>query len=141
MSATSGSRSGACPTITNWCSSPGSQPWPIRHRMIEALLGALQRGYTEAIADPDGALDLLIAASPDLVRDVEREGLDLLMPLWTENGTIPFGLQTADRWNAFGEWLKEHGLLGEDVDIDAAWRGDLLPTTDMSTPVVATPKS
>ena len=109
--------------------------------MVEALLGALQLGYTEAIADPDAALDLLIAASPDLVRDVEREGLDLLMPLWTENGTIPFGLQTEDRWNAFGEWLKEHQLLGEDVDIDAAWRGDLLPTTDMSTPAVATPES
>jgi len=101
---------------------------------VSALLGALQRGYADAIADPDAALDLLIAASPDLVREVEREGLDLLMPLWTENGAVPFGSQTAERWNAFGTWLTEQGLLDEGVDVGAAWRGDLLPATTPATP-------
>jgi len=58
----------------------------------------------------------------------------LLMPLWTENGTIPFGQQTAERWDAFGAWLKAEGLLGEDVDVAAAWRGNLLPGTGAATP-------
>jgi len=101
---------------------------------VRTMLGALQRGYDGAIADPEAALDGLIAESPDLVRDVELEGLDLLMPLWTENGTIPFGQQTAERWDAFGAWLKAEGLLGEDVDVAAAWRGDLLPGTGAATP-------
>ena len=101
---------------------------------VRALLGALQQGYEGAIADPEGALEGLIAESPDLVRDVELEGLDLLMPLWTENGTIPFGQQTAERWDAFGAWLKGEGLLAEDVDVDAAWRGDLLPGAGAATP-------
>ncbi|MDQ3654655.1 MAG: ABC transporter substrate-binding protein [Chloroflexota bacterium] len=101
---------------------------------VRALLGALQQGYEGAIADPGAALDGLIAESPDLVRDVELEGLDLLMPLWTENGTIPFGQQTAARWDAFGDWLKGEGLLGEDVDVAAAWRGDLLPSRGSATP-------
>jgi putative hydroxymethylpyrimidine transport system substrate-binding protein len=108
--------------------------------MVRALLGALQQGYEGAIADPEGALDLLIAESPDLVSEVELEGLDLLMPLWTENGTIPFGLQTAERWDAFGTWLKEQGLLAEEVDVAAAWRGDLLPNSVPATPSAATPK-
>jgi len=107
---------------------------------VRALLGALQQGYEGAIADPAAALDLLIAASPDLVRDVELEGLDLLMPLWTENGTIPFGEQTTERWDAFGAWLKEEGLLADDVDVAAAWRGDLLPMTSPATPDTATPE-
>jgi len=101
---------------------------------VRALLGALQQGYEGAIADPEGALEGLIAESPDLVRDVELEGLDLLIPLWTENGTIPFGQQTAERWDAFGAWLKGEGLLAEDVDVDAAWRGDLLPGAGAATP-------
>ena len=107
---------------------------------VRGLLGALQRGYAGAIADPEAALDLLIAESPDLVRDVELEGLELLMPLWTESGTIPFGLQTEERWNAFGEWLKAEGLLGAEVEIGDAWRGDLLPETTIATPE-ATPQS
>lgn len=110
--------------------------------MVRALLGALQAGYEGALADPGAALDLLIAESPDLVREVELEGLDLLMPLWTENGMIPFGQQTAARWDAFGAWLKDQGLLGESVDVAAAWRGDLLPMTELgpATPGAATPE-
>ena len=94
---------------------------------ITAFLGALQQGYADAAADPDAALDVLLAASPDLEPDVERKGLDLLIPLWTDNGKVSFGTQTAERWDAFGGWMKEQGLLGEDVDIAAAWNGDLLP--------------
>lgn len=101
---------------------------------VTAMLGALQRGYEDAIADPQAAIDGLVAESPDLVPDVELEGLDLLIPLWTDNGTIPFGLQTEERWTSYGEWLKAEGLLAEDVDIAGAWTADLLPVTAMATP-------
>lgn len=93
---------------------------------ISAFLGAMQRGYTDAADDPDAALESLLAASPDLDEEVEREGLNLLIPVWTSNGEVAFGTQTAERWNAFGNWMKEQGLLGEAVDIAAAWNGDLL---------------
>lgn len=106
--------------------------------MVRGFLGALQQGYNDAIADPEAAIDGLLAESPDLVRDVEIEGLDLLIPLWTEDGAIPFGQQTAARWDDFGAWLKEQDLLAADVDIASAWRGDLLPQTDPATPT-ATP--
>ena len=106
--------------------------------MVRGFLGALQQGYNDAIADPEDAIDGLLAESPDLVRDVEIEGLDLLIPLWTEDGAIPFGQQTEQRWDDFGAWLKEQDLLAADVDIAAAWRGDLLPQTDPATPI-ATP--
>jgi putative hydroxymethylpyrimidine transport system substrate-binding protein len=104
---------------------------------ITAFLGAMQRGYVDAAADPDAALDVLLAVSPDLDADVERKGLDLLIPLWTDGGTVAVGTQTAERWDAFGNWMKETGLLGADVDIAAAWNGDLLPASE-ATPA-ATP--
>ncbi len=102
---------------------------------VTAMLGALQRGYADAIADPQAAIDLLVAESPDLLADVELEGLELLIPLWTDEGAIPFGLQTEDRWNSYGEWLKAEGLLADDVDIAGAWTADLLPVADSATPV------
>jgi putative hydroxymethylpyrimidine transport system substrate-binding protein len=103
--------------------------------VVTAMLGALQRGYDAAIADPQAAVDLLVAESPDLLPDVELEGLELLIPLWTDDGAIPFGLQTEERWTSYGDWLKAEGLLAEDVDIDSAWTGDLLPMTATATPV------
>lgn len=106
---------------------------------ISAFLGAMQRGYTDAIADPEAALQVLLEASPDLDEEVEREGLDLLLPVWTSDGEVAFGTQTAERWDAFGNWMKEQGLLSEDVDIAAAWNGDLLPSSG-ATPA-ATPAS
>src|SRR5665811_1402946 len=97
---------------------------------ISAFLEALQQGYTDAIADPDAAIEALLAASPDLDAEVEREGLELLIPLWTSDGAVPFGAQTEERWDAFGAWMKEQGLLSDDVEIAAAWNGDLLPVRD-----------
>lgn len=99
---------------------------------VRGLLGAMQRGYNDAIAEPDAALDLLVATSPDLDIEVEREGISLLAPLWTENGSIPFGTQTADRWESLAAWMNERGLLTGEVDLASAWRGDLLPATDAS---------
>lgn len=96
---------------------------------VSALLGAIQRGYEDAIADPDGAIAILKAASEDVDVTVERKGIDLLIPLWTDNGAVPFGTQTAERWQAYDDWLKEQGLLKDAVDIAKAFRTDLLPAS------------
>jgi len=94
---------------------------------VSALLGAIQRGYDDAIADPDGAIAILKAASEDVDVAVERKGIDLLIPLWTDNGAVPFGTQTPERWRTYADWLKEQGLLKAEVDPAAALRADLLP--------------
>ncbi len=110
--------------------------------MVCEALGAIQRGYEDAIADPDAAIALLAAASPDLDAEVEREGIGLLAPVWTDSGAVAFGTQTEERWNLFGGWLKGQDLLDPDVDVAAAWRGDLLPEGSGATPVaspIATP--
>ena len=96
---------------------------------VSALLGAIQRGYEDAIADPDGAIAILKAASEDVDAVVERKGIDLLIPLWTDNGAVPFGTQTAARWEAYASWLKEQGLLKAEVDPAAALHADLLPAS------------
>jgi putative hydroxymethylpyrimidine transport system substrate-binding protein len=102
--------------------------------VVSGLLGALQRGYTDAIADPAAALELLYAQNPDLDPAVEEEGLGLLAPLWTDNGTVAFGTQTPERWDAFGTWLKEQGLLAAETDIPSAYDATLLPDSGTATP-------
>lgn len=108
---------------------------------ISAFLTAMQQGYRDAIADPDAAIEILLAASPELDAEVERKGIELLAPLWTSGGTVPFGTQTAERWDAFGNWMKEQELLDDNVDIAAAWNGELLPAGPTPATPAATPES
>lgn len=105
---------------------------------ISAFLGAMRHGYDDVIADPAAGLDALKKASKDLDAAVERKGIELLIPVWTDQGTIPVGTQTAARWNAYGDWMKSQKLLDAKVDIAAAHRDDLFPGGAAATPA-ATP--
>ncbi len=93
---------------------------------VRRFLRAAQRGYAEAVADPDAALDALAAASPELDRAVEVEGLALLAPVWTE-GVPAFGTQTPERWRRYAAWMADRGLIPATLDPDAAFTTALLP--------------
>ncbi len=105
---------------------------------VTAFLGALRQGYADAEADLDTALANLLAESPELVEEVEREGLDLLAPMWTDNGKVAWGTQTSERWDDYAAWMQESGLLDADVVAADAWV-DLFPAGDAATPE-ATPR-
>ena len=100
---------------------------------VERFLRATRRGYEDAIADPAAAIATLQAASPDLNVAVEEAGIALLAPAWTA-GDVPFGTQTAERWQDYAAWMAERGLIPPDLDLAAAWRGDLLPITGTPVP-------
>ncbi|MGH2614664.1 MAG: ABC transporter substrate-binding protein, partial [Thermomicrobiales bacterium] len=75
-----------------------------RSELVERFLRATRRGYEDAIADPAAAIAALQAASPDLDVPVEEAGIALLIPAWTA-GDVPFGTQTAERWQDYAGWM------------------------------------
>jgi putative hydroxymethylpyrimidine transport system substrate-binding protein len=97
-----------------------------RADLVTAFLGAVQHGYGDAIADQAAALDALAAAYEAIDREVETEGLRLLVPVWTDNVSA-FGEQTAARWDAFAAWMKGRGLIPADLDVAHAYTTALLP--------------
>ena len=98
-----------------------------RSELVERFLRATRRGYEDAIADPAAAIAALRAASPDLEVAVEEAGIALLVPVWTA-GDVAFGTQSAERWDDHATWMAERGLIPDDLEIAAAWRGNLAPT-------------
>lgn len=93
---------------------------------IEGFLRATRRGYLDALADPEAALAALQAASPEVDLEVETEGLQLLIPAWTDaNGQ--FGTQTAQQWQNYAAWMADNGLIPADLDVAGAWAGDMAP--------------
>ncbi len=100
--------------------------------LVDRFLRATRRGYEDAMADPQAAIAALQAASPDLDVAVEEEGIALLIPVWT-NGGVPFGSQSAERWQAYAAWMAENGLIPADLDVAAAWY--VAPSADAATPI------
>ncbi len=97
---------------------------------VEGFIRALQRGYEAAAADPDAAVDALMAAYPETAEEVEREGIGLIVPLWTDDGAVAWGTQTEERWQTYHDWLRETGLLEEDVDVNEAFTNEFVERAD-----------
>lgn len=93
---------------------------------VGGFIRALQRGYEAAAADPDAAVDALVAAYPETAEDVEREGIKLIVPLWTDNGSVPWGMQTEERWQSYHDWLRQAGLLEQDVPVNEAFTNEFV---------------
>lgn len=105
-----------------------------RIEVARSLLRAISDGYAAAIADPAAAIETLADAYAGIDREVETEGIDILIPLW-QDGEVAFGVQAPERWDAFGAWMKERGLIPGDLDVSKAYAADVLTPLPESTPI------
>ena len=88
--------------------------------LVRGFVRASMRGYQDAIADPQAAVDLLKRLRPEVDLDIEKPGVDLLAPLWSSSTGV-FGWQEEDRWVSFAKWMHENGLLASEGDALAAF--------------------
>ena len=82
---------------------------------VRRFLRATARGFADAIQDPAAAVAILVDANPETDEALETQGIGLLAPMWTE-GASSFGEQTPERWQSLAQWMKDEGLLGEEVN-------------------------
>ena len=87
-----------------------------RPEMVEKFVKAFNKGYGQALDDPQGSIDTLIRLNPDAEIDeaVDRAGVDLLVPLWESNGQ-PVGSLVGERWDSLGDWMKAQSLIDTSV--------------------------
>ena len=92
-----------------------------RQDVVERFVRAVRRGFEDAIADPQAGVDILLGASAGEVdADIERPGADLLVPMW-KTETVQFGEQDPVRWDGFTRWMRENGLLSNEVAAEDAF--------------------
>lgn len=96
-----------------------------REELLRDTLTVLQQGYAAAADDPDAALEALATAYPELDPRVEAHALSLLPDVWFVDD-LPFGHQSVERWRSYAAWMQSRDLIPADLDIDAAYRTDLL---------------
>jgi putative hydroxymethylpyrimidine transport system substrate-binding protein len=94
---------------------------------IRAFIGAVSRGTRELRRDPDGAIDGLLEANPDLDPKLQRAVVDVTLPLFFPPEGEPFGWQDPEQWDAFSAWMKDNNLLEQPPDPAASFDNELLP--------------
>jgi ABC-type nitrate/sulfonate/bicarbonate transport system substrate-binding protein len=94
--------------------------------LVRDFLAATTQGYQVATDDPDAAADALLAGAPELDEELVRASAAYLAPRYAPDGA--WGVQEATVWQDFTDFLADAGIVGGDIDIDAAWTNDLLPS-------------
>lgn len=101
--------------------------------LVRDFLAATARGYDLAISDPQQAADLLLQAAPELDRDLVEASSAYHAGRFADEGA-PWGVEDAQVWSDFGDFLVGAGLLEEAIDTDAAFTNEFLPTDPAPSP-------
>lgn len=88
---------------------------------LSAFLRASKRGFEDMKADPNGALETLLANQNEenfpLSETVERESMEILLPLM-ETETAEFLSQSDECWQENIDWMRSQGLIDQDITVD-----------------------
>ncbi len=98
-----------------------------RPDLVQRFVNALSRGFESAIENPQKSIDALLEAAEEgtVNEELERQGVDLLAPLWTE-GAPSFGWQESERWTTLSDWMKGRGLVDADLDPNSAFTNEFV---------------
>tara|TARA_B100001029_G_C15063765_1_gene461276 strand:- start:1004 stop:1951 length:948 start_codon:yes stop_codon:yes gene_type:complete len=80
---------------------------------VESFVKAFRKGFSESIQPNSKPMESLINAYPEVNVELERQGIKLLAPLWSES----LNSNNMDSWNRFGEWMKEKSLIDSELII------------------------
>ncbi|MBI2166082.1 MAG: ABC transporter substrate-binding protein [Chloroflexi bacterium] len=98
-----------------------------RAEVVERFVKAVVQGYMEAAKDPAEAFNVLAKRNPEINKDMERQAIELLAPLFYKEGEIPiFGWQTLERWDGFMRWMKGVQLLEREIDPREAFTNEFV---------------
>jgi putative hydroxymethylpyrimidine transport system substrate-binding protein len=79
--------------------------------LIRRFLGALRRGATSLRRDPDGGVQALVKANRDLDPKLQAAAVKETLPYFAPPAGKPYGWQDPKKWNRFGAWMQDNGLI------------------------------
>lgn len=98
-----------------------------RSEIAQKMVNALKKGFEYAIENPDSSIDMLVELGGDAVlEDVERRGVELLVPMWDDDESPEFGWQEASRWQSYAAWMKERDLISGELNADDAFTNEFV---------------
>ena len=94
---------------------------------LRRFVQALGRGYQAVRSDPKAAVDDLVRANPGLNPAFQAVSVkDTLAAFFPSNTPRPWGWQSPNEWNAFGQWMLDQHLISNPNAVAAASTNELL---------------
>ena len=86
---------------------------------VEKVVNSFKKGYEFSIRNPQESITSLISIVGEEIveEDVERAGVELLIPMWQSNN-LPFGHQDISKWEETYEWMYQNNFLEKELIIE-----------------------
>lgn len=94
-------------------------------KLVESFMKATIKGYESAIENPDEAADILIAAVPELNKELVIESQKFLSERY-KGDAEKWGLQKQDVWQHYTDWMHENGFIEESIDVNKAYTNEFI---------------
>jgi NitT/TauT family transport system substrate-binding protein/putative hydroxymethylpyrimidine transport system substrate-binding protein len=96
-------------------------------QLVKAFLAATVKGYKDTVLNPQGSLNDLLKLNPTLQRKLTQAQLNAYLPLFTDNGTVPYGTLQPDKVAALSSWLLQYKLIHHPISPSRYGTNQFLP--------------
>lgn len=93
--------------------------------LVRAFVAAVADGTADLRRDQAAGLQALLEANPDLDPELQRAAVEVTMPLFDPPAGEPYGWLEPAKWQAFGAFLAERGVL--EAPPEGAFTNEYLP--------------
>lgn len=90
------------------------------------FLKAVTKGYAYAIENPEAAADLLRIDNPEIERDLAVASQKYLAGEY-QGDAGQWGIMNQSIWENYSQWMFDHGLLENKLDVNEAFTNEYLP--------------
>jgi len=97
---------------------------------LRLFIAALAKGTADAVADPQGATDVVVQEGNGLDPALTAAEVTATLPLLAKTPDEPFGFMDSDEWELFASWMVDNDLIGDEPDIADVLDNDLLPAEE-----------
>ena len=95
---------------------------------LRRFLQAVARGHRALQRDPDAGIDPLMKASSGLDRELQAAVVKATLPVFfPREKERTFGWQDPAKWDAYGRWMQENGLVRQPPNAARALTNEFLP--------------
>lgn len=92
---------------------------------VEKFMDAVVKGYTYAAENANESADILLKYAPELDAELVKASQEYLSPLYIDDAES-FGVQKAEVWDRYTQWLYDQGFIETLVDSSKAFTNDFV---------------
>lgn len=94
--------------------------------VIRKFLSATAKGYTDCVSNPAEAASYLLQKAPDTNPDLAKASQEYLKNEYVSDAAA-WGVMNETRWQTFGKWMFDNGLIEKELVAKDAFTCEFLP--------------